>query len=166
MRPSLRKLLLTAHVTFSVGWLGAVAAYLVPAIVALASADIERARACYLVMHLTGWFLIVPLGLGALATGLIQSLGTEWGLFRHYWIVAKLVMTVIGVTILLVHMRTVTSVAAMTSEMLLMASSSQLKTQLVVHAAGGLVILIVATTLSVFKPWGKTGYGRRKAVTA
>ncbi len=33
MKPALRKLTLTAHVTASVGWLGAVAAYLVPAIV-------------------------------------------------------------------------------------------------------------------------------------
>lgn len=166
MRPRLRKLALTAHVTFSVGWLGSVVAYLVPAIVALTSQDVERARACYLVMNLIGWFVIVPLGLGALASGLVQSLGTEWGVFRHYWILAKLVLTVIGVTILVAHMRSVTGVAGMSSETLSLASSSEVKKHLVVHAVGGLVILLVATTLSVFKPWGKTGYGRRKTVTA
>lgn len=130
------------------------------------SQEVERARACYFVMNLIGWFVIVPLGLGALASGLVQSLGTEWGVFRHYWILAKLVLTVIGVPILIAHMRSVTGVAGMTSETLSLASSSEVKKHLVVHAVGGLVILMIATTLSVFKPWGKTGYGRRKAVTA
>jgi hypothetical protein len=30
------------------------------------------------------------------------------------------------------------------------------------HAAGGLLVLLAATTLSVYKPWGMTPYGRRK----
>lgn len=163
MKPRLRKLALTAHVTFSVGWFGAVLAYLAPAIVGLSSHDPETVRACYLVMGLMGWFVIVPLSLGALATGLVQSLGTEWGLFRHYWILAKLVLTVLGVTVLLAHMRTVSGVAGMTTEMLSAVSPGHVKIQLVVHAVGGLVILLVATTLSFVKPWGKTAYGRKKA---
>ena len=163
MNRGLRKLLLTAHVTFSVGWLGAVAAYLAPAIVGLAHGDAEVVRSCYFVMGLMGWFIIVPLALGALATGLVQSLATEWGLFRHYWVLTKFVLTVLGVTVLLVHMRTVSGVAGMKPDMLSSASPGHLKTQLVVHAAGGLVILLVATILSIFKPWGKTPYGRRKA---
>ena len=163
MTPRVRKLVLTAHVTFSVGWLGAVAAYLAPAIVGLTSQDIEVVRSCHFAMGLIGWFIIVPLALAALATGLIQSLGTEWGLFRHDWIIGKLVLSVLGLAILLVHMRTVSGLAGMTTEMLSHASAGQLKTQLVVHAAGGLVVLLVATTLSVVKPWGKTPYGRRKS---
>ncbi len=163
MKPALRKLALTAHVTASVGWLGAVAAYLVPAIVGLTSQNVETVRSCYLVMGLMGWFIIVPLALAALATGLIQSLGTEWGLFRNYWIIAKLALSVLGVAVLLGHMRTVTGVAGMTTEALATASPGALKTQLVVHAAGGLVVLLIATALSIYKPWGKTAYGRRKA---
>jgi hypothetical protein len=34
--------------------------------------------------------------------------------------------------------------------------------ELAVHAGGGLVVLLVATGLSMFKPWGKTAYGQRK----
>ena len=163
MKPGLRKLVLTAHVTFSVGWLGAVAAYLAPAIVGLMSPDVELVRGCHLVMGLIGWFIVVPFSLGALLTGLVQSLGTEWGLFRHYWILAKFALSVLGAIILLVHMRTVSGLAGMTTEMLSYASSGQLKVQLVVHAAGGLVILLVVTTLSIVKPWGKTPYGREAA---
>ncbi len=72
-------------------------------------------------------------------------------------------LSVVGTAVLLGHMRTVSGLAGMTTEALAAASADQLKLQLVVHAAGGLVILLIATTLSIYKPWGKTAYGRRKA---
>ena len=53
-------------------------------------------RAVYLAMHLTTWFVIVPLCLASLLTGIVQSLGTTWGLFRHSWIVTKLLLTVLA----------------------------------------------------------------------
>ena len=81
MTPRLRKFTLTAHVTFSVGWLGAVVACLALAIAGLTRQDAQVVRAAFLSMELIGWFVIVPLSLAALFTGLVQSLGTEWGLF-------------------------------------------------------------------------------------
>lgn len=162
MTPRLRKLTLTAHVTFSVGWLGAVVAYLAPAIVGLTSSDLHVIRSCHLVMAMMGWYVLVPLALGALLTGLIQSLFTEWGLVRHYWIATKLALSLVGVVILFAHMRgSVSRLAGMTPEALATANSGHLKVHLVVHAVGGLVILLVATTLSIFKPWGKTRFGKR-----
>ncbi|HEY5922594.1 MAG TPA: hypothetical protein VIV11_13025, partial [Kofleriaceae bacterium] len=101
MRPALRKLALTSHVTASVGWLGTVVAYLVVAIAGLTTAEGELARGAYLTMSLIGWFAIVPFSLAAMLTGLVQSLGTEWGLFRHYWILVKLVLATIGTVVLL-----------------------------------------------------------------
>lgn len=164
MKPRLRKLILTVHATLSVGWLGSVAAYLAPAIVGLTSSDVDVIRSCHVVMGLMGWFVIVPLSLGALATGLVQSLSTGWGIFRHYWIAAKLVLALVGVAILVAHMRsTVSGLGGMTPEALASASSRHVKLHLVVHAAGGLAMLLAATTLSYFKPWGKTPYGKRRA---
>src|SRR5258708_11390948 len=103
--PRLRKFALTAHVTASVGWLGAVAAFLAVAIAGLTSGDTPMVRAAYLAMGLTGWFVIVPLSLASLLTGLGQALGTTWGLFRHYWVLAKLLITVVATILLLVHMQ-------------------------------------------------------------
>jgi hypothetical protein len=60
------------------------------------SEDAQIVRAAYLAMHLTTWFVIVPLCLAALLTGIVQSLGTTWGLFRHYWVVTKILLTVLG----------------------------------------------------------------------
>jgi hypothetical protein len=148
MTPGLRKFALTAHVAFSVGWLGAVVAYLAVAIACLVSQDAQMVRAGYSTMELTGWFVIVPLSLAALLTGLVQSLGTEWGLFRYYWIVVKFVLTVGAVTILLLHMPAVSRRSGAQAE--------------VIHAGGGVLVLLATTTLSVYKPWGRTPYGRRK----
>jgi hypothetical protein len=148
MTPGLRKFTLTAHVTCSVGWLGAVVAYLALAIAGLTTQDAQVVRSGYLAMELTGWFVIVPLSLASLLTGLVQSLGTEWGLFRHYWILVKFVLTIGATSILLLHMPAVSRMAGVAAE--------------VIHAGGGLLVLVAATTLSVFKPWGRTQYGRRK----
>lgn len=146
MTAGLRKFALTAHVTFSVGWLGAVVAYLAVAVACLVTQDAQIVRSGYSTMELTGWFVIVPLALAALLSGLIQALGTEWGLFRYYWILVKLVLTLGAVTILLLHMPAVGRKAGVQAEL--------------VHAGGGLLVLLATTTLSVYKPWGKTRYGR------
>jgi hypothetical protein len=145
MTPNLRKFALAAHITFSVGWLGAVVAYLAVATAGLVSQDAQVLHSSYSTMELTGWFVIVPLSLAALLTGLVQSLGTEWGLFRYWWIVEKLVLTLGAVTILLLHMPAVGRRSGVLAE--------------VIHAGGGLVVLLATTTLSVYKPWGRIGRG-------
>ena len=80
MTPRLRKFVLTAHVTCSVGWFGAVASFLVLSIAGLTSQDAEVVRGAYLAMNLIGLFIIVPMSLAALATGLVQALGQPMGL--------------------------------------------------------------------------------------
>ncbi len=163
MTPRVRRFALTSHVAFSVGWLGAVATYLALAATGLNSPDPQRARAAYLAMELIGWLVIVPCALTALLTGLVQSLGSEWGLFRHYWIVTKFVLTLGATTVLLLHMPAVLQMAGIAAERTLSRGDfGTLRVQLVLHAAGGLAVLFAITTLSIFKPWGLTAYGRRK----
>jgi hypothetical protein len=158
--PGLRKFALTAHVTSSVGWLGAVVAYLVLVIAALTSQDTQRVRAAWIALELTGWYAIVPLALGSVLTGLVQSLGTTWGLFRHYWVSFKFLLTIFATTILLLHMPKVSILAGLAAETDT-AHFGGLPGELL-HAGGGLLILLVTTTLSVYKPRGMTPYGRRK----
>jgi hypothetical protein len=167
MTPRVRKLALTTHVTSSVGWLGAVAAFLALAIAGLNSQDEQMVRAAYLAMHMTTWFVIVPLSFAALLTGLVQSLGTSWGLFRHHWVVAKLTLTVLATIILLVHTQPIGRVAAVAAGTMLSSTDlRQLRIQLVADAGAALMALLVATALSVYKPWGLTSYGRRHEVAA
>lgn len=134
MIPPVRKFALTAHVTASVGWLGSVAAFLVLAIAGLRSGDAQIVRATYLAMNLLAWYIIVPLCFVSLATGLIQALGTPWGLLRHYWVIIKLLITVFSTVILMVHMRAIPRMAEAAAETILVTTcdgfeSSSLWTQ-------------------------------------
>ena len=163
MTPRLRKFALTAHVTSSVGWLGAVAAFLALAVAGLTSQDDQMVRAAYLAMELTAWFVIVPLSLASPLTGIAQALGTTWGLFRHFWIVAKLVITIPATLVLLLHMQPIGHLARVVEETTLTRGDlAGLRVQLVADACAAMVVLLMATTLSVYKPWGMTRYGRRK----
>jgi hypothetical protein len=163
MTPGVRKFALTAHVTSSVGWLGAVGAFLALAIAGLASSNAQVVRASYIAMELTGWCVIVPLSLATLLTGLVQSLGTTWGLFRHYWIVAKLAITVLASVLLLVHMQVANRMANVVAETTLGSGDFRgLRIQLIADGAGALVVLLVATALSIYKPQGLTPFGRKQ----
>jgi hypothetical protein len=163
MTPHIRKFVLTAHITFSVGWVGAVAAYLLLAITGLIARDVQTVRAVYISMDLIGWFVIVPLGLAALLTGLVESLSSPWGLFRYYWVALKFLLTSGATIILLLHMKAVSRMARFAAETTLSGSDFRaLRIQLVTHAAGGLLVLLAITALSVYKPWGLTAYGLRR----
>lgn len=163
MKPSLRKFLLTAHIVFSVGWLGAVAAFLVLAVAGLSSENVQTVRAAYVAMDLIGWYVIVPCSLVTLVIGLVQSLGTKWGLFRHYWVLIKFLLTVGATFLLILHMQATSRMASAATEMSLSNSDLRpLQAQLVFDACAALLVLLAATILSVYKPWGLTGYGRRK----
>ena len=162
MPPRLRKLALTAHVVSSVGWLGAVVSFLALAITGLISQDAQGVRAAYLALELTGWWVIVPLSFASLLTGIVQSLGTKWGLFQHYWVLIKLLMNVAGSIVLLLHMRLIRLVAAAAAETTLSNSDLRdVRIKLAATASAAVLVLLVATTLSVYKPRGRTRYGWR-----
>src|SRR6266508_209587 len=160
MTPGLRKFVLTVHLTFSVGWIGAVVAYLALGVSAVASQDAQTVRAAWIAMELTGWFVIVPLALAALLTGLVISLGTPWGLFRHYWVLITFVLTILSTAVLLLHMPTVSSLADVAREAD-GADLARLGGDLL-HPGVGLLVLLVITGLNVYKPRGMTPYGWRK----
>lgn len=163
MTPGLRKFALTAHVTSSVGWLGAVGSFLALAVAGLTTQNGEIVRATYIAMELTGWYVIVPFCIAALLTGLIVSLGTPWGLFRYYWVLAKFLITVIAALILVGFTQTLGAIGELgASRTLSIAELRTLNQSPALHSGGGLLVLLVTTILAVYKPWGRTGYGRRE----
>ncbi|MGR4878095.1 hypothetical protein ACIPUC_01480 [Streptomyces sp. LARHCF249] len=115
-------------------------------------------------MDVVGWYVIVPVGIASLLTGLVQSLGTVWGLLRHYWVIAKLLITVIATLLLLVHMQPVGHLADAAARAALAGGELEgMRVQLIADAAAALVVLLTAAALSVFKPRGVTRYGRRRS---
>ena len=163
MTAGVRKLALTAHVVASVGWLGAVAAFLALAVAGLTSDHAQTVRGAYVGMELSTRFVIVPLCFASLITGVVSSLGTSWGLLRHYWVVLKLALTIVATVLLLVHTQPIRYVAnAAMERTLASADLRDVRRQLVADAAGAVVILVVNTVLAVYKPRGLTKYGHRK----
>ena len=163
MRPRLRKLALTAHVTLSLGWFGAVAAFLALAIAGVTTKDAQLVRAVYLAMEWITWSVIVPFAVASLATGIVESLGTPWGLFRHYWVLAKFILTSLATLLLLLHTQPIGWLAAAAREVTWSTADLQrIQMKLVVDAVLALVVLLVTTALAVYKPRGVTPYGRRK----
>jgi hypothetical protein len=164
LSPRVRKLALTAHITSSVGWLGAVVAFLALSVAGLTSQDPQTVCGAYLVMELTGWVVLLPLSLASLLTGLISSLGSVWGLFRHYWVLFKLLINVVATIVLVLYMQTLSYLADVAAATTL--SGSDLRglrnPSPVLHAGAAVLLLLVATTLAIYKPRGMTRYGQRK----
>jgi hypothetical protein len=167
VQPGRRKLLLTLHIVLSVSWLGVEATQVVLGLSAVSSTDPERVKATYLVMAFVGTTIVPPVALGSLATGLLQGLGTPWGLLRHYWVTVKLV---INVTLILVghevfrHWlnRQAEVVRANPVATLTATDIGSVRLRLLAGLTTALVLLTTAAVLSVYKPWGRTPRGRRQ----
>lgn len=160
MRPGLRKATLAIHLTVSIGWIGTVVAYLALGASAVNTTSDERIRGAWTAMETVGWYAIVPLAVASLVTGVVMSVGTRWGLVRHYWVLISLFLTAIAVAVLLLHMPDVSATVAVLDEL-----STQELAALggdLAHPAIGLVVLLVVLVLNVYKPRGLTRYGHRR----
>jgi hypothetical protein len=162
MPSALRKLALAVHLTLSVGWIGAVAAYIPFDVATVTSHDAQRLRAAYLAMELIARSVIVPLALASLLTGLVVSLGTKWGLFRHYWVLISFVLTTLATLVLLGETSTIGALAAMAGDPTTSADELRVLPSTLGHSVGGTVVLLVILVLNVYKPEGMTRYGWRK----
>ncbi len=163
MTPRLRRFAFTVHVASSVGWLGAATAYLGLVVAALTSEDAQLVRAAYLAMEPIAWLAIVPLAFASLVTGLVQGLGTQWGLFRHYWVLFKLIINVFATIVLLMYMQSLGYLARLASATSSDGDLAGLRSgSPVLHATAALVLLVVATVLAIYKPRGVTRYGWRR----
>lgn len=157
------KAALVTHVVSSVGWLGAVAAFVALAVTAVRTGDNATARALYIAMEVMGVAVLLPLSLASLASGLLQSLGTTWGLLRHWWVIVKLAISVIATAVLLLYTSTLRALGdaaaspTLVDDRMLLPSASP-----VLHSAAALVVLLIAAGLSVYKPKGLTRYGWRE----
>jgi hypothetical protein len=104
---------------------------------------------------------LLPLAIASLLSGLIQSLGSTWGLFRHYWVVFKLLINVFSSIVLLSYMETFRFMAGVAADpganLGVVRNASPM-----LHATLALMLLLIATVLAVYKPRGLTPYGWRK----
>lgn len=113
-------------------------------------------------MGLVTWSAIVPLAIASLVTGIAIAAGTRWGLFRHWWVLISLALTVLAVAVLLLEAGAIARSAAIAADP--QTSTDQLLAlpNTLLHSFGGLFVLLVIQALNVYKPQGLTPYGWRK----
>lgn len=161
-RPSVRKLLLSVHLVVSVGWIGAVAAYIALDVTTVSTSDPGTLRAAYLGMDLIVRTVIAPLAIATLISGIVISLSTRWGLFRHYWVVISLALTVVATAVLLLEAQTVSALAAVAADPSTSPEQLAELNSTLVHSLGGILVLGAVLVLNVYKPRGVTRYGWRR----
>ncbi|MBB4964286.1 DUF2269 domain-containing protein [Saccharothrix violaceirubra] len=142
MRPFTRKTLLCLHVVSSVGWLGVTLGDLALGLAAYGDATLYRA------VVVLADYALVPLGLVALVTGVVLALGTHWGLAKHWWVLIKLVLTVLALAATTFLLRSAVRDAA--------AGDPRGALDVVVASSVSLTVYVVSTVLSVFKPRART----------
>lgn len=164
LSPSLRKLVLTLHVLTTMGWLGAAAAYIPIAAYVLSHQDAQLVRSAVQIMDLVANLIVVPVAFASLLTGAALALGTKWGLFRHYWITFKLIFTIFAVFMLVAYTQELGHAASIAANRTLTSEDLRILQSPIhiIHPTGGLLIVVLATVLSVYKPKGLTRYGWRK----
>lgn len=149
-----RKTWLTAHIGFSVGWLGAAYCMLVLATTGLLADDRELRVACYELMHLFDRAVNIPLALAMLGTGLVVSLRTRWGLLRHRWVVTKFVASTL--TLVLAPVLSVPRVEDAIAGLRDGADLGSIPLEIIAISVTVVTTLSLMTVISVFKPWGRT----------
>lgn len=159
LNPPLRRLVLCIHIATSVGLIGAVASFLALSLAGLLSDNEVTVRAVYIAMDQIAWLIILPLAITALLVGIVQSLGTPWGLIRHYWVIAKLLLTILIVGVLLLQMGAISSVAdGAVANLVGLSDDQRARVSLTFHAGAGLLVLFLPVWLSVYKPRGTTRF--------
>jgi len=144
----------------SVGWLGLDAVLLVLGATAALTGDPELTRACYVAMDAAGGAMLIPIALLTLLTGVVAGLGTKWGLVRYWWVLAKLVLTLAAATASIVLLRANLAAAAAEARLPL-PDLGRYELEMVIPPTVALVLYTTMVVLSVLKPWGRTGWGRR-----
>jgi hypothetical protein len=163
MPPWWRRLALTVHVTTSVGWLGAVAVTLALGVIGATSRDARTAQAAFLVLELVAPLVLIPLAVASLLSGTIQSVGTTWGLVRHYWVLFKLLINIGAIAVLLAYTQTLASLADTAAQPGFSSDSlGPMRASPAIHSALAPGLLVGATVLAVYKPRGMTRYGQRR----
>jgi hypothetical protein len=164
--PRLYKLLLTAHIAVSVGWLGVVFAKLVLALVAATTGAPDVSAALLVSLNVVN-IAFAPVAIATIVTGVLLSLGTKWGVLQHYWVVTKLVLTVgvIGTAVQVAPRLVGQATAApsgLAGDEATLLGLPWAPAVVLSFAVAHLLMLGAATVVSVYKPWGKTWLGRRK----
>jgi hypothetical protein len=146
---------LTAHILAAAAWFGIAVVVAFCGIAAAATSNPALPHVFFTMMQTAPW-LSIPVGLMAVATGVLLGLGTAHGLIRHWWVVAKIVIAAAVILADALIIGPAAQHAVQSGH-----ASSVLRGAIIGHVC----VLAVAIALAVFKPRARTPWGRRRTVT-
>jgi hypothetical protein len=146
--PPRRKLLLSVHVATAVSVLGTDLVLLVLGISSVSGAD---PRTIYPAADLIATWLLAPLAVVALGTGVLLGLLTQWGLFRYWWVTIKLTLTAILTGVILFVLVPGLGARADAANAARAFTAAE-RLPLALAPAGGVALLILMVVLAVYKP--------------
>jgi hypothetical protein len=140
------------------------------AVLAAGAEDVAVAHSHYALLESFDLTILPWFSLSSIMSGLAVSLTGKWGLVEHYWVLVKFILAVLAVASGLAFVQGWVVTAAESSAQLVAAAgrSVELGTDpswLIGGFGFGGVLVLAATVLSVYKPWGRTWFGRRVAGT-
>ena len=149
LTPRWRKAILTLHVITAVGWLGCDLVLLTLSAAGLAG---YRPEIVYPAMGFVGLALFVPLSVLVWLIGVFNAWVTPWGLLRHRWVTVKLIVTTAMLVAVFFALRPGLEAALAEGAGLDQRERIGLMFPPVVSTS----LLVFATVLSTYKPWGRT----------
>ncbi|MEQ4302284.1 hypothetical protein ABNF97_12970 [Plantactinospora sp. B6F1] len=159
LSPPWRKALLTLHVVTAVGWLGVDLVLLTLGVAGAGGSDPDLV---YPALALVGQSVFVPLSVLAWLVGVASALLTPWGLVRHRWVLVKLVITTVMLGAVLFAL-----LPSLRAAELGAATPPDARQGLLAAPIVSSSLLVVATVLSTYKPWGRIRRaGRAGAIRA
>ncbi|KUJ67890.1 hypothetical protein ACZ90_23505 [Streptomyces albus subsp. albus] len=154
--------MLVTHVTVSVAWLGLTLCLLTLGIAAVSADSAPTGTAAYRAMRIFADWLLPPISLASLITGLVLSLGTPWGLALHRWVYTKFWLTLAAAGASLLALRPRVHDAAAEVDRLRAGEPVHGFPDLIAAPSVATAIYLFLTAISVLKPWGLTARGRRR----
>ena len=123
---------------------------------AMGSGDKERAALSYQALELFAIWPMFTVGAVCLVTGLLLGLGTKFGLVRYWWVATKLVLNLLLSTLVLVALRPGVHETADLARRLAAGEIASIPVgDMIFPPIVSPLALMVAVTLSVYKPWGR-----------
>ena len=151
-----RRVVLICHIASAGSWLGIDVAMAVLIGTAKFTGDLQvRASSLRVLEIVTVWPLLVC-GLICLGTGVLLGLGSRWGLVKYWWVLTKLVLNLLLTTLVVVALQFEVAEQARRASLVLNGRLVPLDlSNLIYPPVVSPAALLIATILSVVKPWGR-----------
>ena len=161
-----RRTVLALHVLCGVGWMGLDLGLLVLVLTGLTADDGATVAAAYTAARLVIPVVVPVLAVGMLGTGVLLGLGTKWQLTRWTWVLTKLVIGLVLTTLVFVALlpgalsihSDLAGTATEVRDAVGRAGQDLLYPPIVSFTALGFALV-----LSIWKPWGRTRWARRRS---